>query len=71
MHHCDHIGRRRYTRRVFANGTVHICVQCMECLSLVKLPEHGNRPFIRLDEVPPGRQIHEWINPDDVQRELI
>ena len=60
MEPCDHIGRRLYTRRTFSNGTTHICVQCSHCLQLVKLPEHGMRPFIRLDEVPQGKQIHDW-----------
>jgi hypothetical protein len=60
---CSHDGERRYTRRVFANGTVHICIQCMDCLDVVLSPRHNMRPWIRLDEVPPGRVIHEWIDP--------
>ena len=66
MNHCEH-GRRRYTRRVFSNGTTHVCVQCLDCLSVVKLPEHNERPFIRLDDVPAGEKIHEWIEPATVQ----
>lgn len=66
MRDCDHEGARRYVRRVFSNGTVHICVQCTRCLDLVKMPEHDNRPFIKPGEVPPGRSIHEWIDRGDV-----
>lgn len=66
MQHCEH-QRTRYTRRVFSNGTTHVCVQCLDCLSVVKLPEHNDRPFIRLDEVPAGAAIHEWIDPAAVQ----
>ena len=57
---CAHSGIRRYARRTFANGTVHICVQCMDCFEVVLLQRHGNRPWIRLDEVPPGEVIHDW-----------
>lgn len=66
MNSCDHIGYRRYTRRVFSNGTTHICVQCTRCFHLMKLPEHGMRPFLRLEEVPPGKEIHQWINPEEI-----
>lgn len=60
---CSHSGIRRYARRTFANGTVHICVQCMDCGDVVLMTRHGNRPWIRLDEVPPGEVIHDWIEP--------
>lgn len=58
---CDHIGKRRYVRRTFANGSIHFCVQCTACRETVKMPEHGNRPFIRLEEVPPGRLIGDYM----------
>lgn len=61
---CDHHGHRVYARRVFANGSVHHCVQCLRCLRVVKLPEHDDRPFIRRDEVPAGKAIHEFIEPE-------
>lgn len=70
MNPCKHLNRR-YTRRVFSNGSTHICVQCLDCLNVVKLPEHGDRPFLRLDEVPFDQKIHEWIDPSQVQGELI
>lgn len=57
---CDHSGEVRYTRRVFANGTTHICLQCSECRELVRSPLHANRPFIRLWEVPADERIYEW-----------
>jgi hypothetical protein len=60
---CSHSGIRRYARRTFANGTVHICIQCMDCGDVVLMTRHGNRPWIRLDEVPPGEVIHDWIEP--------
>lgn len=69
MHDCDHEGHRVYARRVFSNGSTHICVQCLRCFSLVKLEQHNMRPFIREDEVPPGMKIRDWI--DDPQQELI
>ena len=62
MSDCDHKLARQYARRVFSNGSVHFCVQCTKCLDLVKLPEHSYRPFIRPDEIPIGRTIHEWIS---------
>lgn len=65
MSDCDHSGRRVYARRIHPNGPVHICVQCLECLDLVKLPEHGMRAFIKLSEVPAGKPVHEWIKPED------
>lgn len=65
MRDCDHVGGRVYAVRTFANGTKHICVQCLLCLKAVKIPEHGNRPWIRRDEVPQGRKIHEFIEPGD------
>jgi hypothetical protein len=67
---CNHEGYRRYRRRVFSNGSVHVCVQCEHCLALVKLAEHGFRPFLRLDEVPAGRNVSDWVEPGN-QQELI
>jgi hypothetical protein len=67
MYDCDHTGHRVYARRVFANGTVHICVQCLKCLKVCKLPEHGNRPWLRVDEVPAGYKIHDFVNQEDTQ----
>ena len=66
MRDCDHAGHSVYTRRRFANGTVHICVQCLNCLSVIKTAEHNNRPWIRIEEVPPGRKIHDFIEPEDI-----
>ncbi len=67
MHECAHVGHRVYARRVFQNGTVHFCVQCLKCLRVVKLPEHDHRPWIRIEEVPQGRKIHDFIAPEDTQ----
>lgn len=66
MRDCDHHGHRVYARRIFPNGSAHICVQCIKCLSVVKLPEHNNRPFIRPDEVPPGKTVYAFIEPEDL-----
>jgi hypothetical protein len=66
---CSHDGERRYTRRVFANGTVHICIQCMDCLDVVLIPLHNMRPWIRLDEVPAGQIIYEWIEAEHAVRQ--
>ena len=65
MRDCDHAGHRRYTRRVFANGTVHYCVQCIKCLRVVKLDEHDQRPWIRFNEIPTGKTIHPFIEAVD------
>lgn len=51
----------RYTRRIFANGTVHYCIQNTLTGDLVKHPRHNMRPFIRHDEIPLGVAIHEWM----------
>lgn len=61
---CDHTGSRQYARRKFSNGSWHICVQCLKCHDVVRLPEHNMRPFLRLDEVPRGKLIHDWIGDD-------
>lgn len=65
MQDCDHVGHKVYARRTFVNGTVHLCVQCLNCLRVVKLPEHGNRPFLRIEEIPSGHKIHDFIEPND------
>lgn len=57
---CDHIGT--YVRRTLGDGTVHFCVQCARCLQLLKLTEHDSRPYIRVEEIPAGRTIGEWID---------
>jgi len=67
MYNCDCTGHRVYARRVFTNGTVHICVQCLNCLKVCKLPEHGNRPWIRVDEVPEGRKIYDFVDREDAR----
>ena len=67
MTECAHSGHRVYARRIFTNQTTHFCVQCLSCLRVVKMPEHGNRPFIRADEVPAGRKIHDFIESGDTQ----
>ena len=58
---CDHVGHRVYAKRTFRNGTTHYCVQCTRCLSVVKMPEHGNRPWIKAEEIPLGRAVHSFI----------
>ena len=60
---CEATGNLRYVRRVFANGTVHYCIQNTETLDLVKHPRHDYRPFIRHDEIPVGEPVHQWIEP--------
>jgi hypothetical protein len=39
----------------------------LKCLKVCKLPEHGNRPWIRVDEVPEGRKIHDFIDREDAR----
>lgn len=67
MRDCDHAGHKVYARRLFANGAVHFCVQCLHCLSVVKLDEHDWRPWIRVEEIPAGRKIHDFIEQEDTQ----
>ena len=61
---CDHRGFRQYARRIFANGTIHYCVQCQRCKHVCKMPEHGNRPWIKHSEIPTGRTIVEFLQGD-------
>lgn len=61
LHDCDHSGFRVYARLKLTDGSVHICVQCLTCLNVIRTPEHKNRPYLRLDEVPPGKLIHDFI----------
>jgi len=65
MSDCDHFDSMRYARRVFANGTVHYCIQCKKCGQVVKHSRHNNRPYIKHSEIPTGYQIHEFIHTDD------
>lgn len=67
MRNCDCVGHRVYARRVFNNGSVHFCVQCLRCLQVCKLPEHGNRPWIKATEIPAGRGIYDFIEPKDAK----
>jgi hypothetical protein len=41
----------------------------MDCLDVVLSPLHAMRPWIRLDEVPPGQVIHEWIDSEHAIRQ--
>ena len=65
MNDCDHSGHRVYARRVFINGTVHFCVQCLTCFNVCKMPEHNNRPWLKVAEIPAGRKIHDFIDRED------
>lgn len=67
MHDCDHNGSRVYARRRLPDGSIHICVQCVRCLQLVRLPEHNNRPYLSLAEVPAGRSVYDWIEQADAK----
>ena len=60
MNACEHQGQNVYARRTFVNGSVHYCVQCTVCLSVVKTAEHNFRPWIRHDEIPTGVVIHDF-----------
>lgn len=64
MRDCDHAGTARYVRRILPNGHVHLCVQCSQCLQVLKLERHGYRLLIKIYEVPAGEQIHEYIHPN-------
>lgn len=60
MRDCDHARRTVYARRTFKNGTIHYCIQCLDCLAVVKTEQHNNRPWIRHDEIPTGIVIHDF-----------
>lgn len=66
MRTCDHRGARVYARRTLPNGTEHLCMQCIRCLSVVKAQEHGNRPYIRPDEIPADATIYAFIEPESL-----
>lgn len=66
LHDCTHRGHRVYVRLKLSDGSAHICVQCLTCLSVIRTTEHKNRPYLRLDEVPPGRVIHDFIASGDL-----
>lgn len=67
---CNHDGSLRYARRIFSNGTTHYCVQCSSCLDIVKTERHGGRLFIKHEEIPHGKAIHEFAYHDDNEQEL-
>ena len=58
---CTH-DRWHYCRRTFSNGTQHFGAQCLDCLSCIKLPQHGNRLWIKAEDIPPGATIHAHID---------
>jgi len=61
MNDCDHQGKKIYAKRTMPNGAIQYCVQCLSCLDVVKMPEHGNRPYITHLEIPEGRAVHTFI----------
>lgn len=64
---CDHASSKVYARKTFKNGSIHHCIQCLRCMAVVRLPEHSNRPWIRLEEVPLGRAVHAFIEEGQAQ----
>lgn len=64
---CDHKGGLRYARRIFSNGTVHFCVQCVRCLETVKTARHEGRLLIKQSEIPQGAVIFDWVDPSAAQ----
>ena len=61
MAQCDHVNAKRYARRVFENGTIHYCVQCLKCLRVIKTEKHAGKLFIKHNEIPTNKKIHEFI----------
>jgi len=64
---CDHVGHRVYVRRTFVNGSIHYGIQCLKCLSIVKDDKHGNRPWLKAQEIPAGKAVYEYIDPEQVK----
>ncbi len=60
MPHCCPSASIVYARRFLADGTAHVCAQCAKCGALVRLPEHKNRPYLKLEEVPAQETILPW-----------
>ncbi len=57
---CNH-ENWRYCRRVFSNKTAHFGVQCIDCLDCIKLERHGNRLWLKPDDIPPDALIHAYV----------
>lgn len=60
---CQH-GRWQYCRRILQNHTHHFCVQCMDCLSIIKIERHAGKLWLKPDDIPENSPIHAWIDPD-------
>lgn len=60
---CNH-GRWHYIRRTFSNGTIHFGIQCLDCLSCIKLDRHDQKLWLKPEDIPVNAPIHAWINPD-------
>ena len=58
--HCQH-SRWQYSRRTLLDGTVHLGAQCMDCLSIIKLPEHDYRLWLKPSDIPAGATIHPFV----------
>ncbi len=53
---CNH-NTTHYARRVFANGTHHLCKQCLECGAIVK---DGNKTWLKIEGIPEKTVIGEF-----------
>lgn len=62
MNECDHVGFRVYAVRSFSNVPRHYCVQCTNCYRVVRLEKHNFHLWLKKEEVPLNRPIHEWVD---------
>ncbi len=53
---CSH-NSTKYARRVFANGTHHLCRQCSECGAVVR---DGNKTWLKIEDILEGAEIGEF-----------
>lgn len=62
---CNHVGFRVYAKRVFKDGSIHYCVQCLNCLRAVKL-EGKKGVWLKAEDLPPDsiNTIRNWIDDD-------
>ena len=62
---CAH-ERWQYCRRILQNSTHHFGIQCLDCLSIIKLDRHVGKLWIKPEDIPSNAPIHAWIDPDAV-----
>lgn len=60
---CNH-ENWQYCRHKSSSSAIFFAAQCKECLSLVKLPQHHDRLFLRAIDIPADAVIHPIMEVD-------